>query len=155
MKKIWVYVINILIPVLTGLFSAVLSGGSDAFQNFNPPPLTPPAVLFPIVWSILYTLMGISMALVVTSEGSAEQKGKSIKIYALQLFFNFLWSIIFFRFQAYLLASVWIVALLILIALMIKEFYKTSHLAAYLQIPYLIWVTFATYLTIATYILSR
>jgi len=155
MKKTWVFIINIIIPLVVGLMSAVLSGGSDAFQNFNPPPLTPPPIVFPIVWTILYTLMGISMALVLTSDASVEQKGRCIRIYALQLFFNFLWSILFFRFKAYLLSFFWIVALLIIIAVMIKEFYKASRLAAYLQIPYLVWVAFATYLTLATYILSR
>lgn len=155
-KRKWViYLINILIPLAVGGLSALFAGGADAFQNFNPPPLTPPAIVFPIVWSILYTLMGISMALVITSSASPMQKEKCIKIYALQLFVNFFWSIIFFRFQAYFLAFLWILLLLWLIVKMIKEFYKASPLAAKLQIPYLIWVSFATYLTFATYILSR
>ena len=155
MKKIWVYIINILIPLAVGGFSAILSGGSDVFQNFNPPPLTPPSVVFPIVWSILYTLMGVSVSLVILSDASPYQKGRCIKIYALQLFFNFLWSILFFKFKVYLLSFIWIIILFVLIAVMIREFYKASRPAAYLQIPYLIWVGFASYLTLATYILSK
>ena len=155
MKKGWLYFINILIPLLVGLLSSVLAGGMDAFKNFNPPPLTPPDIVFPIVWSILYTLMGISMALVLSSDASPYVKSRSVKIYALQLFFNFFWSILFFRFQAYFFSFLWIVALLILIVLMIKEFYKASKAAAYLQSPYLVWVAFATYLTFATFLMSR
>ncbi len=155
MKKGWLYFINILIPLLVGGLSSILAGGMEAFENFNPPPLTPPDIVFPIVWSILYTLMGISMALVLSSDASPYVKSQSVKIYALQLFFNFFWSILFFRFKAYLLSFIWIVALWVLIILMIKQFYKASKPAAYLQIPYLIWVTFATYLTLATFILSR
>lgn len=155
MKKGWLYFINILIPLLVGGLSSILAGGMEAFENFNPPPLTPPDIVFPIVWSILYTLMGISMALVLSSDALPYVKSQSVKIYALQLFFNFFWSILFFRFQAYLLSFLWIVALWVLIILMIKQFYKASKPAAYLQIPYLVWVTFATYLTLATFILSR
>ena len=155
MRKGWLYFINILIPLLVGFISSVLAGGMESFKNFNPPPLSPPPVAFPIVWTILYTLMGISMALVLSSDAPVSVKSKSVKIYALQLFFNFFWSILFFRFEAYFFSFLWIVALLILIFLMIKEFYKASKVAAYLQIPYLLWVAFATYLTFATFILSR
>ncbi len=155
MRKGWLYFINILIPLLVGFISSVLAGGMESFKNFNPPPLSPPPIAFPIVWSILYTLMGISMALVLSSDAPASVKSKSVKIYALQLFFNFFWSILFFRFEAYFFSFLWIVALLILIFLMIKEFYKASKVAAYLQIPYLLWVAFATYLTFATFLMSR
>ncbi len=155
MRKGWLYFINILIPLLVGFMSSILAGGMESFKNFNPPPLSPPPVAFPIVWTILYTLMGISMALVLSSDAPVSVKSKSVKIYALQLFFNFFWSILFFRFEAYFFSFLWIVALLILIFLMIKEFYKASKVAAYLQIPYLLWVAFATYLTFATFILSR
>lgn len=155
MRKGWLYFINILIPLLVGFMSSILAGGMESFKNFNPPPLSPPPVAFPIVWTILYTLMGISMALVLSSDAPASVKSKSVKIYALQLFFNFFWSILFFRFEAYFFSFLWIVALLVLIILMIKEFYKASKVAAYLQIPYLLWVAFATYLTFATFILSR
>ena len=155
-KRKWViYLVNILIPLAVGGLSSLFAGGADAFKNFNPPPLTPPAPVFPIVWSILYTLMGISMALIVTSSASSLQKENCIKIYAIQLLVNFLWSILFFRFEAYLLSFLWIVLLWVLIIIMIKEFYKAVPVAAYLQIPYLVWVTFATYLTLATYIISK
>lgn len=155
MKKGWLYFINILIPLLVGLMSSILAGGMESFKNFNPPPLSPPPIAFPIVWTILYTLMGISMALVLSSDAPVSVKSRSVKIYALQLFFNFFWSILFFRFEAYFFSFLWIVALLVLIVLMIREFYKASKVAAYLQIPYLLWVAFATYLTFATFILSR
>jgi len=153
MSKFKIYAVNILIPLAVGGLSALFAGGSDAFSGFQKAPLTPPGFIFPIVWTILYTLMGISMALIIIN-GTEKEKRESVKIYTLQLILNFFWSIIFFRFKAFLLAFFWIVALLFSIIAMIKTFYKSYPLSAYLQIPYLIWVTFATYLTLATYLIN-
>lgn len=153
MSKLKIFALNIFIPIAVGGLSALLSGGSDAFTGFQKAPLTPPPIVFPIVWAVLYTLMGISMALIILN-GTEKEKNESIKIYTIQLVLNFFWSIIFFRFKAYLFAFFWIVALLVSIIYMIKTFYKAYHLSAYLQIPYLIWVAFATYLTLATYLIN-
>lgn len=142
LKKYKPYIVQILIALLVGGLAGLLTRGSmDVYEQVIKPPLAPPPILFPIVWGILYTLMGISAALV------HETSGKIPFIYWLQLFVNFLWPIIFFNMEAFLFAFIWIVLLLILIVLMILEFYRINKTAALLQIPYLIWTLFATYLT--------
>ena len=154
-KKLKPYVISVLIALGVGGLSALLTSG-NMNNDFVSPPLSPPAALFPIVWSVLYTLMGISAALVYV-KGKEEDKDISgaLGIYLLQLAVNFFWSIIFFNMRAFLFAFIWIILLWILIIAMIKRFYEISPLAAYLQIPYFLWVTFAAYLNLAIYILNR
>lgn len=137
-------IIAILIPLTVGSFSTVVSGGTSAYSVINKPASSPPAALFPIVWTILYILMGISSYLIYVS-GDAGSK-KALGIYALQLMFNFFWSIIFFGFSKYLFAFLWLIALIMLIVLMIYMFYQINPIAAYLQIPYLVWCIFAAYL---------
>ncbi len=156
-KKYKSYIVSVLIALLVGGLSALLTKNNmDIYENINTPPLSPPGWLFPIVWGILFVLMGISAARVY-EVGKKENKdvSSSLKIYALQLAVNFLWSIIFFNMQAYLLAFLWLVLLWVLIFKMIKEFNKTDSLAAKLQIPYLLWVTFAGYLNFMIWILNR
>ncbi len=146
-------IISILIPLAVGTVSAFLSGTMMMpYTDFNKPPLSPPAILFPIVWTILYILMGISSYIVYESD-SPEKKG-ALKTYALQLFFNFLWSIVFFRFHLYLFAFIWLLALIAIIAVMIYRFYKIEPVSAYLQIPYLLWCIFAAYLNYMIYLLN-
>ena len=137
-------IIAILIPLTVGSFSTVVSGGTSAYSVINKPASSPPAALFPIVWTILYILMGISSYLIYVS-GDAGSK-KALGIYPLQLMFNFFWSIIFFGFSKYLFAFLWLIALIMLIVLMIYMFYQINPIAAYLQIPYLVWCIFAAYL---------
>ncbi len=151
------YIISVLLALLVGILAALLSGNiSDAFNTLVKPPLSPPSVLFPIVWSILYILMGISSARIFTAiSANGNDKSEALKIYLIQLFVNFLWPIIFFRFGFRFIAFLWIVLLVILIADMIARFYKVSKKAAYLQIPYFVWSIFATYLNIGFYILNR
>ena len=145
--------ISLAISVGTGLLSGIISmSGMGAFQSVVQPPLAPPAFLFPIVWTILYILMGISAYIV--WESDSENKQKALTIYAVQLAVNFFWSIIFFNLENYLLALVWIILLWVLIIIMIYEFSKVSTLSAVLQIPYLLWVTFATYLTFGIFLLN-
>ncbi len=148
-------IICIIIPLAVGGLSAVISGNAMAeFGNLKQPPLSPPAVLFPIVWTVLYILMGIASYLVLTSESDKKLKQVSLTIYGIQLAFNFLWSIIFFNFEQYLFAFIWLVALWILILTCIILFSKSSKAAAYLMIPYLLWVSFAGYLNFAIYLLN-
>ena len=155
MKKWVVYLINILIPLGVGALSAyVTMQGMELYDAANKPPLTPPDIVFPIVWSILYTLMGISMALVYTSGGTVTDKSYSIIFYALQLAFNFCWSLIFFNIRAYLLAFVWIILLIILVLAMIYFFKKCNRISAYLQIPYVLWLLFAAYLNFGVYLFN-
>ncbi|MBQ3022477.1 MAG: tryptophan-rich sensory protein [Clostridia bacterium] len=156
-KKLKPYVISVLIALGVGGLSALLtSGNMNIYDKIISPPLSPPGILFPIVWTVLYTLMGISSALVY-AKGKEEDidTSSALGIYLIQLAVNFFWSIIFFNLQAYLFAFIWIILLWILIITMIKRFYEISPLAAYLQIPYLLWVTFAAYLNLAIYILNR
>ena len=142
-------IIFILIPLAAGSLSALLSGNSAAYLALNKPPLSPPSFLFPIVWTILYILLGISSYIIYESE--TPEKNKALRLYFIQLFFNFFWSIFFFGFSMYLFAFLW---LLVLIALMIYQFHKISPVAAYLQIPYLIWCLFAAYLNFMIYQLN-
>lgn len=136
------------------LSSFISMFGRDNFENAIKPPLNPPTWLFPIVWTILFLLMGISAYLVYKSDSDDEAKTRALTAYGVQLLINFFWPIIFFNLSAYLFASIWIIVLLISIIIMIKLFYDIDKCAAYLQIPYLIWVCFATYLTIAITILN-
>lgn len=143
-------IISILIPLAVGSLSSLLSGNMSMYSTLNKSTLNPPSFIFPIVWTILYILMGISSYIVYSS--NSPDTPKALKIYFLQLFFNFWWSIIFFGFGQYLLAFLWLIILIILIYVMIKEFYKISPAAAYLQIPYLLWCLLAAYLNFVIYI---
>ena len=137
-------VIAVLIPIAVGTLSALFSGNMQIYSSINKPALSPPGILFPIVWTILYILMGISSYII---HKSSDPKRKSaLRTYALQLFFNFYWSIIFFRFNLYFTAFVWLLVLIFLVIKMIRQFYRINPISAYLQVPYLLWCLFATYL---------
>ena len=153
-QKIKPYVISIAIALAVGGLSAVFtSGNMNIYDTLNRPPLSPPMWLFPVVWSILFILMGVSSAMVYVKKDETDVSG-ALKVYALQLIVNFFWSIIFFNMRAYLFAVVWLALLWILILIMIISFRKIKPLAGYLQIPYLVWVSFALYLTIMIYLLN-
>ena len=146
-------IISLLISLGVGGLSAFVTMGSmDIYKYLDKPPLAPPPIVFPIVWTILFILMGISSYLVYDSYD--ENKNKALLIYGIQLVVNFLWPIFFFVLNYRLIALFIIIALLILIIIMIIKFYKINKLAAYLQIPYVIWVAFATYLNLGFYILN-
>ncbi len=145
-------IISILIPLAVGSISSLLSGNMMS-TSFTKTPLSPPAFLFPIVWTILYILMGISSYLIYNSQ--SPDAPKALFTYGLQLFFNFFWSILFFRFSLYLPAFFWLLAMIILIVIMIWQFYKIRPLAAYLQIPYLLWCLFAAVLNFMVYMANR
>lgn len=153
-QKIKPYLLSILISVAVGGLSALLTKDNmEVYSGLNQPPLAPPMIVFPIVWSILFVLMGISSA-AVYNERKNTDVSSALKIYGLQLIVNFFWSLIFFNMQAYLFAFIWLILLWILIVAMIVQFYKIKPAAAYLQIPYLLWVTFAGYLTLMIYLLN-
>ena len=154
MKKYKYLIISILISLGVGGLSALITGGDmDTYKYLSKPPLSPPSVLFPIVWTILFILMGISAYMVYVSKD--RDKDSALTVYVIQLIINFFWSIIFFSLKLRLFAFIWIILLLVLIIIMIVKFYRISKLAGLLQIPYLIWTCYATYLTIAIYILNR
>ncbi len=148
-------IICLVIPLAVGGIAALLTrGGMDTFETLNQPPLSPPGWLFPVVWTILYILMGIASYLVLTSDKSQESTRRALVLYGIQLVFNFLWPIFFFSMSAYLFAFIWLVALWLLILATTVSFYRISDIAGYLMIPYLIWVTFAGYLNLGIYILN-
>ncbi len=154
MKNRNIYIFFIAFALLTGGLSALLtSGNMDLYSRIQSPPLAPPGILFPIVWTVLYILMGISASRIYIANNKSWNA--SLTIWTVQLAVNFLWSIIFFNLQAFLFAFLWLLLLWTLIIIMIFMFYKQDKLAAYLQIPYLIWVTFAGYLSLSIYLLNK
>ncbi len=146
---------NLIIPLGLGLIAGFLTR-SDV-ENFNKTANMPffavPGWVFPIVWTILYILMGIASFIIETGKSNIEKK-KAITLNYLQLFFNFCWSFIFFTFNAYLFAFIWVIILLILIIFTTVEYYKINKIAAYLLIPYIIWVTFASVLNFSIFLLN-
>lgn len=144
----------IVFALIAGGIGALLGGNMESFKNINKPSFSPPAIVFPIVWTILYILMGISSYLVCANKTDKKFKKRACFIYLLQLTVNVLWSLFFFRFNWYLFSFVWVVLLAILIIFMIIKFYKIKPLAGYLQIPYLLWTVFASILTYAIYTLN-
>ncbi len=155
-SKIKVLAVCIAIPLIAGAVSALLTMGGVKVYNDSAikPFLSPPPIVFPIVWTVLYVVMGISLSRVYMSPMS-EERSKGILLFGLQLFFNFFWSIIFFNIRNYAFAFVWLAVLWVLIALMIRSFYKVDKTSALLQIPYLVWVTFAGYLNFGVWLLNR
>ncbi len=155
-NKLKTYAIGTAIPVAVGLLAAFLTRDSmDIYQSIARPALAPPAILCPIVWTILYILMGIGSVIIYNSEADTEDKSRALLLYGLQLAVNFFWSLLFFDQRAFLTSFVWLVLLWILIVAMIAGFYKIHRTAARLQIPYLLWVTFAGYLNWMIYLLNR
>ncbi len=123
------------------------------FINFDTdslvkPLLFPPKILFPIVWTILYFLMSISLYL------SSKYNKNLYKVYGIQLILNSLWTPLFFMFKTYLFSTIELLILIVFVAIMIKEMKLENKLSAYLQIPYFIWLLFALYLNVSIYILN-
>lgn len=134
-----------------GLYGIITSKYID-YNTLKQPPLAPPSIIFPIVWTILYILMGVSYGIL---------KSKSLtttgvnQIYYTQLFVNALWSIFFFVFKFRFFSFLWIILLDVLVLIMIVRFYKKDKTSGLLQIPYLLWCLFATYLNLSIYLLNR
>ncbi|MCO8192825.1 TspO/MBR family protein [Anaerofustis sp. NSJ-163] len=145
--------LSILIPLLVGGVSALFTKDSmDIYINLNQPVLSPPGFIFPIVWTILYILMGISAYFISFFDGEEEENAQ--KIYIIQLILNFIWSIIFFNYNNFILSFIILIILWLFILKMIISFYKINPIAGYLQIPYLLWVTFAGYLNFMIILLN-
>lgn len=141
---------RLFLPIILGGLVGFIINGSIDYTALIKPPLAPPKILFPIIWSIIYLLMGISYYLYRKDYNDE----KTIKLYYAQLIVNLLWSIIFFVFKLRLIAVFWIVLLDVLLILLIKRFFETKKVSAYLNILYLAWILFATYLTIGIFILN-
>ncbi len=152
-------IVELLIYIISaetaGVLSALFSGGFEGFYDkYIKPPLLPPSRVFPVVWVILYALMGISAYLIKASNADDKAKNQALTIYWAQLAVNFLWSIVFFRFEWIWGAAAVVIILLVLIFVMILKFLKIRPAAGYLNIPYLLWTAFASYLTIAVAVLN-
>ena len=135
MIKLKPLIFSLAIPLLLGFIGSLLGGNFDNYTVINRPTFAPPAIIFPIVWSILYILMGISSYLIYTSDVDEKKKNSALSIYLTQLILNSLWSLIFFRFNLYLFAFVWIIFIIISVIIMIYKFIKIKPIAGYLQIP--------------------
>lgn len=144
--------ISIGIPLGVGLISGLISMPFMDFKELIKPPLAPPGLLFPIVWTILYILMGISFYIIWRYKNN--NNDDAYLIYFLQLFVNFFWSIFFFVFKLRFFSIFWLILLVSFIILMIIKFYSINKTAGLLQIPYLLWCLFATYLNVGIYLLN-
>ncbi len=157
-KKLWSkyddYILNIIIALLVGLLAGLITRpGMEAYAQLNKPPLSPPAWLFPAVWTILYILMGIAAGIVQQSD--TPQAANAMGAYYAQLAANFFWPIIFFGLEARLAAFFWLLLLLGLVIYTAKQFGKISKTAGKLFIPYILWLLFAAYLNLATFFLNK
>ena len=145
--------INVAIPlVIGGIASLIVNNGFENYSEVTKPALSPPPWIFPVVWTILYILMGISTYLIYEKDKNLNRN--AFIIYAVQLALNFIWPVFFFGFNAYLLSFIILVLLLVFVVAMIISFYKENKLAGLLQIPYLIWLLFAAYLNFAVFLLN-
>lgn len=156
-KNTWkIYALGIFLAEAVGALSGWLS--RDGMKIFNAsitqPPLSPPFFLFPIVWGILYALMGISSTRIYMSPQSRD-RSQGLNVYIIQLIVNFFWSLIFFNAQAFAFAFIWLLLLWVLVLWMILIFYRIDPFAAKLQIPYLLWLSFAAYLNFGVWYLNR
>ena len=149
-------IVSIAIPLLVGgVASFFTRAGVDEFEAIAQPPFAPPEWLFLVVSAILYVLMGVAAHRIWLRRDSDKTAAKALRLYALQLFFNFIWSFLFFNQKNYIGAFVWLVFLWALILLTIDAFYKIDKRAAYLMIPYALWVTFAGYLNLGLALLNK
>lgn len=146
-------IISILIPVLLGGIVGLLTSPGDNYKDLIQPSFAPPGFIFPIVWTILYTLMGISSYII--KESDSYYKDEAMVIYYVQLIVNLLWSFIFFGFGWYFISFIWILFLIFLVIIMIKKFYSISKVSGFIQIPYLLWLIFASILNLSIFILNR
>ncbi len=146
------YILQVLLALAVGGLSALISGGMNTYDRLTRPPLSPPGWVFPVVWTVLYILMGIAAGKIVTSEDTHSQK--AMRWYYIQLFINFLWSPIFFGLEWLTLAAVWLALLVAAVYITYRHFRRICPVAGYLLIPYLIWCLFALYLNIGFAVLN-
>ena len=145
-------IITIITFLVGSFFSFLTMNNMSAFKELEKP-INVPAIIFPIVWSILYLLMSVSCYII--TESNDKNKDKAVIWYGINLVVNSLWSLIFFGFGTYLLSFMWIILLLIIVIIMMAKFYNINKKAAYLNIPYILWIIFAGYLNFGIYLLNR
>lgn len=156
-KKVGSIALAIIIPLIVGGLSALLTKDAmESFNKLNQPPLSPPSWLFPVVWTVLFILMGISSYIIYKNKNTYyfEEREKALVYYVLQLIFNFVWSLLFFNMKWFVFSFIWLLVLWVLILLLMINAKKVNKIAFYLLIPYLLWVTFAGYLNLGIAILN-
>ena len=158
-KKFWIATGFILLPLAVGIISSLVTGNAmTGFSKFNQPPLAPPAWLFPVAWTILYVLMGVASYLIyrIKPKNKTEEKLQKTEsvVYFVQLFFNFMWTILFFKFELRWFAFGWLIAMWLMIFALIFMCAKNRKAAAWCLVPYIIWCTFAAYLNVMIAILN-
>ncbi len=142
-------------PLAVGALAGLLSrGGMEAYKSMYKPLLAPPGWVFPVVWTILYVLMGLASYLVYTSTASPERIRRAMTAYVLQLAANFIWPLIFFLLGAYLVAFLWLILLFALALVCALRFGYIDARAGKLMTPYLVWLFFAAYLNLGVYLLN-
>lgn len=146
-NNIGISLLWLFVPLTIGLLSSVLTiNMMNAFEILNKPSLSPPAYVFPIAWSILYSLMGVGALLVYRSNTNSIYRSYGLMFNIIQLVLNFFWSIIFFNYKNYELALIWLVMLWLTVLAMLVYYSKVNKLAFALNVPYILWLTFAGYL---------
>lgn len=150
-----VFAVSVVLAEAVGALSGWLTrdGAQQYAQSIVLPPLSPPGIVFPIVWTVLFALMGIGSAIVWLAPDSQARSG-ALRLYAVQLAFNFVWSLIFFNWKNYGFAFVWLAALWVLIGWMILRFRALVPAAGWTQVPYFLWVAFAGYLNLGVWLLN-
>lgn len=152
MSRFKIYIKSILVPIIVGGLVGLIISESIDYNFLKKPFLAPPSILFPIIWTILYILMGVSYG-ILNDKGKVNQETKFI--YYIQLFVNAMWSIFFFTLKWRLFSFIWIILLVVLVIILIYKFYNQNKLSGILQIPYLLWIIFASYLNLSIYLLNR
>ena len=153
--RIFALIIALLIPLLVGGFSALLTAEDMKFYDtMARPPLSPPGWVFPVAWTILYALMGLASYFIYTSDAEPERKRKALMFYAAQLVMNLLWSTLFFTYSRYLISLIWLLVMWVLILVCAVRFYRIRHAAGLMMGVLFLWTTFAAYLNLACYIMS-
>ncbi len=155
LRKVTRFILAVILPLVVGFLSQYFAGGTELYDAVIKPPLSPPPIVFPIVWTILYILMGIASFIIYEKGWVKDYVRNAISFYLLQLFVNFLWPIVFFRFEMFF-AAFWVLLLLwVLVGITAAKFYRICHAAGILLIPYWLWCTFALYLNFGIWILNR
>lgn len=152
MIKVKSLIVNILIPNIIGFMGSIISNVKMGFNNIVKPTFTPPGIVFPLAWTILYTLMGISSYMIYESD--SDKKMDALIVYGIQLVLNSMWTFFFFKLRMFLFSSILILIILGLVLVMIYKYYHINKKAAYLQIPYIIWLIFAFILSMNVYMLN-
>ena len=154
-KKNIINILLVITPILIGICSSILTRDMMVeYSKLDKPPLSPPTIVFPIAWTILYLLMGMAAAIIYSKEEYSEYRSTGLTLHVVQLILNFFWSIIFFNMGQYYFAFIWLVILWLVVFSMMMNYKKISQSAFFLNVPYIVWLTFAGYLNLAVAIMN-